>query len=481
VRRRRQLAAGERPSWLPADAVIGRPEAGGEEPVAVAPPPAPAPAPAPRKSLKRELALSSVGTLVIRGGSLGLGFISTLVLARYLGADGLGIYAWAYALTATLQVLGALGFDRLGTREVAAAAAREDYGRMRSYLGDAPWIVGLFSSTLALVVAAICVVTLPSDRLPAALIALIFLPALALTQVRVGALLGLGKVALSRLPDDLLRPLLFTTTIVIAWHFDLLPETPAAGTAVQAGAIIVTLVAGGLVLRRNIPAAVWRAERRPQKREELRNAVPLMLVNGAAITLSQIDLILVGAICEPAQAGIYALATRVAQLVGLAEYAVNLAFLPVVARLNAQGDMARLQRGAARVAGAGFLMAAAIAVPVILLATPLLDLFGDSFDGAQTPTRLVAISFLISAAAGQNGSLLTMTGRTRSVIVGSVVALISNVGLNAVMIPLWQADGAGIAWVVSVLIWNTWLAVEVHRTMGINASVFGLLTARGKA
>lgn len=432
----------------------------------------------PRKTLKRELAVSSAGTLVLRAGSLGLGFLSTVVLARFLGASGLGIYAWAYALTAALQVLGALGMDRLATREIAGAVARGSWDRAASFLYVAPRATALGSVALAVVTAAVCALTLPSERLAPALIALAFLPALALTTVRLGVLVGLGRVATSRLPDDLLRPLLFTVVLTVGWQLGLVPKTASVAIAIQAAAVVAALLAGGFMLRRAIPREIRAANVSPRYRAELGEALPLMLINGAGITLTQVDLILIGAICAPREVGIYALATRIGQLVGLAEYAVNAAFMPVVARLYAQEDLPRLQRGAARVAGSGFLLASAVALPVAALAPQLVSLFGPSFEDAVTPLRLIAVSFLISAAAGLNGTILAMTGRTRAVLNGSAVALVSNVALNAVMIPLWQANGAAVAWVLSVFIWNAWLAWEVHRTLGIHASLLGLFGKR---
>jgi O-antigen/teichoic acid export membrane protein len=409
---------------------------------------------------------------------LALGFLSTVVLARFLGASGLGIYAWAYALTAALQILGALGMDRLATREIAGAVARGSWDRAASFLYVAPRAAACGSVALAALTAGVCALTLPSERLAPALIALAFLPALALTSVRLGVLVGLGHVATSRLPDDLLRPLLFTVALTVGWQLGLVPETASVAIAIQAVAVVAALLAGGFMLRRALPREIRAARASPRYRAELREALPLMLVNGAAITLTQIDLILVGAICAPREAGIYALATRIGQVVGLAEYAVNVAFMPVVARLYAQEDLPRLQRGAARVAGSGFLLAAVVAVPVAAFAPQLVSLFGTSFDDAATPLRLVALSFLISAAAGQNGTILAMTGRTRAVLNGSAVALVSNVALNAVMIPLWQVNGAAVAWVLSVIIWNAVLAWEVRRTLGIHASLLGLLGRR---
>lgn len=432
----------------------------------------------PKRNLKRELATSSAGTLGVRAASLALGFLSTLVLAKELGSDGLGTYAWAFALTATLQILGALGFDRLAPRTFASALATKSWTDASSFLAHAPKAVTLFSAVLAAAVALVCALTLPYDRLTSALAALAFLPVLALTSVRQGILQGLGLVARGRVPDDVLRPLIFTAVIGLGWHENWFGRTPGTAMVVQGCAAVVALQAGRILLRRSLPGELKDANADRRTAEHVREGLPLMLVSGTAVTLTQVDLLLVGVLCPPAEAGLYALATRIGQLVGLAEYAVNAAYTPIVARLYAQGDMKTLQRGSARVALAGFGLAAVVALPVAIAAGPIVSFFGPSFADAELPLRLIALSFLISAAAGQNGTILTMTGRTRAVIVGSVVALVSNVALNAAMIPLWQADGAAFAWVLSVFIWNGWLAVEVRRNLGIDASLLGLLPSR---
>jgi O-antigen/teichoic acid export membrane protein len=60
-------------------------------------------------------------------------------------------------------------------------------------------------------------------------------------------------------------------------------------------------------------------------------------------------------------------------------------------------------------------------------------------------------------------------------IVGSGVALATNVGLNLIFIPLQAARGAAIAWLLSVIVWNGFLSLQVRRVHGFTATPLALL------
>ena len=109
---------------------------------------------------------------------------------------------------------------------------------------------------------------------------------------------------------------------------------------------------------------------------------PLGLLNSIAIVLSQVDVILLGLLSSPKQVGIYSTSARLASFVGIAEFAVNAAYLPVVARLFAANRMDRLKTGAPLVTLGAVLLSSLLAVPLIVFAPQVLRLFGGAFKAA---------------------------------------------------------------------------------------------------
>jgi O-antigen/teichoic acid export membrane protein len=142
----------------------------------------------------------------------------------------------------------------------------------------------------------------------------------------------------------------------------------------------------------------------------------------------------------------------------------------------------RLMRGAPLVTLAAVTLSAVLALPLIVFAPQVLGLFGSSFESGAFVLRVLCVAFLISAVAGQNGALLTMTKNVRPVVLGSCFALVINVGLNLILIPLQGARGAAIAWLLSVIVWNGFLSLQVRRIYGFTASPLAFISFwRGRA
>jgi len=75
-----------------------------------------------------------------------------------------------------------------------------------------------------------------------------------------------------------------------------------------------------------------------------------------------------------------------------------------------------------------------------------------------------------------------MTKHVRPMMIGSSLALVTNIALNLIFIPFQGARGAAIAWLLSVIAWNGFLSWQVRRIHGFTATLSGLvLVSRQRA
>jgi len=419
---------------------------------------------------RRGLVTNSLGTMVLRIGSMALGFLATLILARHLGASGYGVYAWALAWATVLQLVATLGIDTLTVREVAAQKTLVAWSAMRGLLQSGPLIALASSLVISLVVIAAGLAFVPSAEKTTFIIAVASVPILTLTNIREGAMQGLGRVIPSRLPEDLLRPAIFLALLVLGWNVLSLSHNAPIAMALQYAATFVAFLVGLFLLRRALPAQLSSAVGGIQILTWIRLALPFIVLRAINTLLSQVDTILVGVLRGSTQVALYATATRVAALVGIAEFAVNAAFLPVISRLFTESGVERLRTGAPLVALGGVVLSAIIAAPLIVFAPYVLHFFGSSFDGGVFALRILCVSLVLSAISGLNIALLNMTRHVRAVMIGSGLGLAANVVLNLLLIPGHGASGAAVAWLLSVLVWNGILELQVRRTLGISAS-----------
>jgi O-antigen/teichoic acid export membrane protein len=428
-----------------------------------------------KRGLGGSLALGSLGTFAIRGGGMAMAFLSTLLLTHGLGAQDYGLYAWAYAWVSVLSLVGVLGFDRLFIARLTHYLAKDEIGRLRGLLRRGHQVVALTSLALIGIAGIFGIWALHphEQQMWVFLASLPLVTIFALNIVRQAALQALGKVVLSRIPDDLLKPALFIVALLAAEVIFGNGMTPLLAMALQVLAATAALAWGGWWLRKVAPAKLNHEVNVMETRIWVKSALPLWYIGGISVLLTQADIVLVGILRGSRAAGIYAVASRIGALVGLVEFAINAVLQPTVARLHAAGEHKELQVGITRITRSGLLLTTVFGCVGIALAGPLLSIFGPEFVDATRTLQILCVSFIVSAVAGQNGVILMMTGLAGEAARGTTVAVLVNVGLNCVLIPIYGFTGAAWTWLVTVVVWNAILSWRVYACLGINATAFG--------
>ena len=80
---------------------------------------------------------------------------------------------------------------------------------------------------------------------------------------------------------------------------------------------------------------------------------------------------------------------------------------------------------------------------------------------------ILSLTMLLATACGPVDSVLLMAGRSWLSLRNSTVALVVNVGLNLVLIPVYGIRGAAIAWAVAIVVRNLLPLVQVRRHLSM--------------
>ena len=164
---------------------------------------------------------------------------------------------------------------------------------------------------------------------------------------------------------------------------------------------------------------------------------------GGLITLLnlRLDVAILGAVAGPAILGGYAVASKYAELLRLPGTALTWVFYPRLAKLE-QNQAAGVARRMIRPALVGIVVAA---VPVALLASPVMRLlYGASFGSAVTPARVLVAGMILAGASGVASAYLYGRGTPglNSIVLG--VGLAITVVLDVTLIPRYGALGAAV-------------------------------------
>jgi O-antigen/teichoic acid export membrane protein len=162
--------------------------------------------------------------------------------------------------------------------------------------------------------------------------------------------------------------------------------------------------------------------------------------------MSRAGVIALGLAGSTLDAGIFAVAFNMAILTALPRMAVATVFAPTVSALFVHENQAGLQSLSARAACLSLLGTACVAIPLLLLAQPLLAWFGRDFVAGAPIVTILVLGEVFAAACGPQQHLITMTGHERT---------------GATML----AVCAAFARTATLIAWNVAMGVFVYRRL----------------
>jgi O-antigen/teichoic acid export membrane protein len=422
---------------------------------------------------------------LLRGGagSVGLKLIHTaltvliaVVLARTLGPDGYGVYAFVYALINVLALPATMGLPQLLVRETAKAKSRGDWGLMR---GLWRWS-SLATLVFALVIAGGVLLVLAGfgDRMSDArvntlLAGLVMVPLIALVRLRDGALRGLGHVVLGQLAENAIRPGLFILLLVaVALGSGLVLDATGA-MALHVTAAGVAFIVGASLLQICRPRGV---RERPalsyHSRAWLSAAMPLALIAGFNLLNQWADVLILGIFRPDSEVGLYRVAAQGAMIIGIGVQAVSAALQPKIVELNDQAELQKLQAlillAARSIFAIGFVL---FALYLLVGQLMLTFIFGSDFLSAYHPLLILSLGQLSGCLLGSVGSALVMLGYEKDTFFVIAFSAAINLLLNILLIPYFGADGAAWATALSLLVRGLAIYFATYWRTGIRNSV----------
>jgi O-antigen/teichoic acid export membrane protein len=429
------------------------------------------------QSLAREIVRGSVAGAGLRLIEIVLGILSLTILARALGAHGLGVFALAMAVNTLLGIPAKAGLPALVIREVSVAADRQDWGRMRGVLTFSSGLV----LTTSIVLSALAIGFLllfrrtDAEMFQTYVWALALIPLMAFGNVRGAALLALRKPVWGQMPEMLIRPGVYLALLATAQFAAPGWLSPSRAMIIQVIASLVAFGIGAAALWRSVPPEAHRAKPVISIRAWLTSALSFSMTAGLKAAQPSLAVLLLGSFATTESAGLFRLAQRGGDLVAFASATITRVASPHLARLHGSQSTAVLQRLVTRAAQAS--TAGAIAVTgFYVIAGPrgLGFLFGEDFTQSFVPILILSAAQVISAFYGLNGVLMNMARRER-VVTGSFAAgLVTQVTLALLLIPPFGVNGAAISMLASFIVWNTALWWAARRLLGIRTTAIGI-------
>lgn len=425
--------------------------------------------------LKERLIRDATGSLGLKVAFMTLSFLTSIILARWLGKNGFGVYTYAMTWPALLGIPATLGFNYLLVREVAIYKSQSAWGLMRGLLKWANVIVFIISNLIALVAIVIILnweqFSQP-DLFHSLCLAMISIPIVTLISLREATMKGLHRLVLGQMPENLISPLVFIILIISSYWFLRNQEHITVWVmSLKLISIGITFVVSVVLLARVLPQEVKQAKPEYKIMTWLMDGLPFVMLGGFAVINSRIDILMLGAFKGTATVGVYAVVSRVAFLIIFAQGILNSVLSPTFATLYAEGKREQLQMLVTHFTRLNSLFALVITLGLIALRCSILRLFGAEFIEGQTALIILSIGYLVNAMSGSVGLLLNMTRHAKFSAATVAFTASLNVCLNWLLIPKWGLNGAATATATSMIGGNVIGAILVRQKLGIKSTL----------
>lgn len=402
-----------------------------------------------------------------------LGFVTQLLLARWMGAAEFGSYVLAYSWLIMLAVFPVAGYAMSAVRFIGQGLAEDDPGYARGFLRHASVVV-LVSSTSIALVGAVSIQLFPdlsSESRWLFIAAMAGVPFFALIRLSAGIALAASKFVLSFLPGYGARPGVFLGTLILFRLFDDRLD-PLTVMVIHLATIVLVALPTALLTR----SAMWRLlPEAPPKRDTrvwVGTSVSLLVLALFTNYFQQITIVVTGFFLPSADIGVYSVGYQIAMFTSFLLFAVDAFAAPALARHHASGDRTELVSVLRQTTLLRFILMALAVVFLALFGRPLLQVFGEEFVSGHAVMVILALAQVSHGAVGPVVRLLGITGLHNHGLYASAIALAVWFLLAAALMPTLGILGVSIS---VFLAWTAWAALLRHfvkRHLGIDTLIF---------
>ena len=410
----------------------------------------------------------SVSAATIKVLGMGLGFGYNILLARLLGAEGVGVYYLALSVTTIGVIIGQVGLGSVLLRFTAANVALQNWEKVAGIyrngilmaagtsitvsmivFGVAPWLANTFYSE-------------PALARPLQVMAFAIFP-MSLLLLHAELLKGLRKIRPAILINSVGVPL-FNIPLFILINAKLGVLGAATAYVISTGLVFFI----GIKLWSHSTPQIRGVRGHFDTRVLVVTGFPLFVIAIMNLVMDQINLILLGVWTNSETVGIYGIALRTAVLTSFILFAVNSVVAPKFAALYAQENYEALATLARNIVRISSLVALFFVSPFILAPSWILGVFGSEFAEGTTILPILAIGQFINVITGPVGLLLTMTGYEKVQRNNVILSACLDIFLCLILIPSYGAAGAAIAASLSLIFKNINATFLVQRYLSIN-------------
>lgn len=398
-----------------------------------------------------------IGNIVLRFLQGAFAILSSMFVARALGAESYGEFVTLLSIVATLSIPLAAGVPMYSLKEmVSHAQENNSIVRYQFLMGLKRYMLG--AAFLILIVTSVWQILASVTGIYDDGVSTILLGAIAvvigINTIFSGVIRGGNKLVLCNVPEMGVRSSIFLACSILIW------VEKIHDLKVVLYALLLSCLASLCVSLRLMPLKKDREATAAQDisfRIWLSKLYPYFLASIFTILTANIDLLLLAFFCRPEEVGLYKIAFQMAAvmpLVSTVYYNTNCHQILKLYKCNSGYAVKKFLRSFFCLSG---FAAFGMLTTIFLFGEEVLVMFyGVQFVDAYNPLLILTLSQCIVSILGMGLYVLNITGNPRAALISNIYLFLTNVLFGFVLIPLYGVIGASVANLLSAIVGYTY-------------------------
>lgn len=416
-----------------------------------------------------ELLRGSGLSFFLRFGGLMSGYLLTLIIANLFGADGLGDYVLSITVLRLFTLLSKLGLDTTSIKFIASFASQNKWTSIFKFRNKVVFILIISSIFFSFLLYTLSqpIADLINAQVKYIKLNSFFILPMSFFMLHYQSLRGLKRIAEFSFFYRMSQSLFTVVSVLIIYYFIQDNEVPIYAYLVS---LLLVSVLAFLSFRYNLNKKSYGKESAEMQilkySQILKISIPLMFAQSVQFIMAWTDKLMLGSMTTTVDVGVYHTAFKLSMFAAVALMSVNSIASPKFAEMFAKKDFLGLKKVVHQSTKMIFWSSFPLVIVFFMFPDFLLGLFGEEFKVGVTAFIFLSCGRLISSFSGSVGNILQMTGNQNIYAIILLIGAILNVVLNLILIPLYGINGAAIASMSSLIVWNLSMVLVVKQKFG---------------
>ena len=407
-----------------------------------------------------------------------IAYVYRIAIARYYGPEVYGLFALALIGFSIAAVLSRLGFAEGLGRYVPFYRGKNQQDNI-AYLFRKTLILTLISSLFFALVFYFASDFIASSIFGNPDLSIYFkifsflLPMSSVSVLFTSMLKAYEKIGwfsfITNIFDNLIKIIILAILIFIGVNSKAVPLSYTLGG-------LFTLLLSFIICRSVIPSSFTRILRndiKVNKKDSMMRSFyayswPFIIFGIVGSIFYWVDSIMIGIFRSAAEVGFYNAAVPIALLLTLTKDIFSNLFFPIVTKEYARKKNDIVKQLSQQIGKWIFIINLPVFILFIVFPGVFINLlFGKEYLVAETALRILAFGALSTSLFEISRDLISMTGKSKVILIDIILATVLNIILNYLLIPAYGINGAAVATAISLIALNTTFMLQSRKLLGI--------------